>query len=325
MKSPILDKIDLNILATLARDCRTSYSSIGSQIGLTSKSVKSRVKNMMQSGIIEKFIVIVNPTAFGYRTAHVLVSRNDGITKEDVIDRIKQFGDLVFHVHHMGRTSMAAVIIKEPWDDKIVKSLNDSLKPAIIKEILVFELSVSMHLSETDLRIIKCLLLSGARIEISEIAKQLSISEKTTTRRLDRMKDGRLLEFSLECNPASMVGYVQFVILINVERSYYRNVYERMYSEFQENIILYRPSIIDPDDLLIFVLFSENVFIIDSVLAKVDSFEGVKNADVYIVTEKQYHNDWIMREIDESLLLQRQQQLSYNSIKAAATPAEDVA
>jgi len=220
---------------------------------------------------------------------------------------------------------MAAVIIKEPWDDKIVKSLNDSLKPAIIKEILVFELSVSMHLSETDLRIIKCLLLSGARIEISEIAKQLSISEKTTTRRLDRMKDGRLLEFSLECNPASMVGYVQFVILINVERSYYRNVYERMYSEFQENIILYRPSIIDPDDLLIFVLFSENVFIIDSVLAKVDSFEGVKNADVYIVTEKQYHNDWIMREIDECLLLQRQQQLSYNSIKAAATPAEDVA
>jgi len=324
MKSPILDKIDLNILATLARDCRTSYSSIGSQIGLTSKSVKSRVKNMMQSGIIEKFIVIVNPTAFGYRTAHVLVSRNDGITKEDVIDRIKQFGNLVFHVHHMGRTSMAAVIIKEPWDDKIVQSLNDSLKPAIIKEILVFELSVSMHLSETDLRIIKCLLLSGARIEISEIAKQLSISEKTTTRRLDRMKDGRLLEFSLECNPASMVGYVQFVILINVERSYYRNVYERMYSEFQENIILYRPSIIDPDDLLIFVLFSENVFIIDSVLAKVDSFEGVKNADVYIVTEKQYHNDWIMREIDECLLLQRQRQLSYNSIKAAATPANDV-
>jgi DNA-binding Lrp family transcriptional regulator len=305
MESLILDKIDLNIFTTLARDCRTSYSSIGSQIGLTSKSVKSRVKNMMQSGIIEKLTVRVNPTAFGYRTAHVLVSRNDGITKEDIIGRIKQFGDLVFHVHHIGRTSMAAVIIKEPWDDKIVQSLNDSLKPAIIKEILVFELPVSIHLSETDLRIIKCLLTSGARIEISEIAKQLSISEKTTTRRLDRMKDGRILEFSLECDPASMTGYVQFVILINVERSFYRNVNERIYSEFQENIILYGPSIVDPDDLLIFILFGENVFIIDSVLAKIDSFEGVKNADVYIPTEIQYHHDWIMREIDERLLLQR--------------------
>ena len=33
--------------------------------------------------------------------------------------------------------------------------------------------------------------------------------------------------------------------------------------EFQENI-LYHPGIIDPDDLLIFVLFGENIFMIDS-------------------------------------------------------------
>jgi DNA-binding Lrp family transcriptional regulator len=97
-----LDKIDLNILATLARDCRTSYSSIGSQIGLTSKSVKARVKNMVRSRVIEKFIVRVNPAGFGYRTALVLVRANNGITKDDVIQRVKQFGDLVYHVHHMG-------------------------------------------------------------------------------------------------------------------------------------------------------------------------------------------------------------------------------
>ncbi|MGH9996315.1 MAG: AsnC family protein, partial [Nitrososphaeraceae archaeon] len=43
----ILDKNDLTILPTLAGDCRTAYSSIGSQIGLTSKSVKARVKKMV--------------------------------------------------------------------------------------------------------------------------------------------------------------------------------------------------------------------------------------------------------------------------------------
>jgi hypothetical protein len=77
-----------------------------------------------------------------------------------------------------------------------------------------------------------------------------------------------------------------------------------MYSEFQENI-LYHPSIIDPNDLLIFVLFGENVFTVDSVLAKVDSFEGVRNTDVYILTKLQYYNDWVIREIDERLLTQR--------------------
>jgi DNA-binding Lrp family transcriptional regulator len=315
MERLILDKIDLKILATLARDCRTSYSSIGSVIGLTSKSVKARVKNMVRSRVIEKFIVRVNPAGFGYRTARVLVRTSNGITKDDVIQRVKQFGDLTYHVHHMGRTSVAALIINKSLDDNIIQSLNDSLKPAIVNMISVSELSISTDLSETDLRIIKCLLLSGARMEMSEIAKEVSISEKTTTRRLDRMKEGHLLEFSIQCDPASMIGYIQFAILINVEKSHYRDVYERMYSEFQENI-LYHPSTIDPNDRLIFVLFGENVFMIDFILAKVDSFEGVKSADVYILTKWQYYDDWIIREIDERLLPLRPP-LSRKSIKVA--------
>jgi DNA-binding Lrp family transcriptional regulator len=201
-----------------------------------------------------------------------------------------------------GSTSVAALIIKKPLDEKIIQSLNDRLKPATVVRISVAELSVaSTDLSETDLRIIKCLLLSGARIEISEIAKEVGISEKTTTRRLNRMKEGRLLDFSLQCDPAAMIGYIQFAILIIVAKPYYRSVLERMYSEFQANI-LYSPSVIDPEDRLTFVLFGENVFTVDSVLAKVDSFEGVKSADVYILTKWQYYDDWIMKEINERLL-----------------------
>ncbi len=47
---------------------------------------------------------------------------------------------------------------------------------------------------------------------------------------------------------------------------------------------------------------SENVFTMDSVLAKVDSFEGVIGADVYILSKWQYYVDWIIREIDKKLI-----------------------
>jgi DNA-binding Lrp family transcriptional regulator len=300
MEKLILDKIDFNILATLSRDCRTPYSSIGSLVGLTSKTVKARVKKMVRSGILDKFIVRVNPAGFGYRIAPIEIRTNNRITKDEVIRRVKQIGDLAYHVHHFGRTSVAALIIKESLEDKTVQSLNHSLKPAAINRISVSELPVSMSPSETDLRIIKCLLLSGARTEISEIAKKVRISEKTTARRLDKMKEGNLLELSIQCDPASMIGYVFFTILINVEKSHYRSVYEHMYMEFQENV-LYHPSTIDPDDLLIFVLFGENVFMIDFILSTVDSFEGVKNVDVHILTKWQYYDDWIIREIDERI------------------------
>jgi DNA-binding Lrp family transcriptional regulator len=304
MERLILDKIDLTILPALARDCRTSYNSIGSQIGLTSKSVKARVKNMVRSGVIEKFVVRVNPAAFGYRTAIVLVRANNGITKDGVIQRVKRFGDLAYHVHHMGRTSVAALIIKKPLDDNIIQSLNDYLKPATVIGIAVSEQSVSTSsdLSETDLRLIKCMLVSGARTEISDIAREVSISEKTTTRRLNRMKEMRLLDFSIQCNPAAMIGYIQYAIPITVAKSHYHNVRERMYSEFQANI-LYSPSVIELEDRLTFVLFGENVFTVDYVLARVNSFAGVKSADAYILTKWQYYDDWIMKEINKRLLL----------------------
>ena len=300
MEKLILDKIDFNILATLSRDCRTPYSSIGSLVGLTSKTVKDRVKKMVHSGVLDKFIVRVNPAGFGYRIAPIEIRTNNRITKDEVIRRVKQIGALAYRVHHVGRTSVAALIIKESLEDKTVQLLSDSVKPATINRISVSEQPVSMSPSETYLRIIKCLLLSGARTEISEIARKVRISEKTTARRLDKMKEGNLLELSIQCDPASMIGYVFFTIVISVEKSHYRSVYEHMYMEFQENV-LYHPSTIDPDDLLIFVLFGENVFMIDFILSTVDSFEGVKNADVYILTKWQYYDDWILREIDERI------------------------
>jgi hypothetical protein len=98
-----------------------------------------------------------------------------------------------------------------------------------------------------------------------------------------------------------MIGRIQFAIPIAVAKSHYRSVLERMYAEFQANI-LYSPSVIEPEDRLTFVLFGENVFTVDSVLAKVNSFEGVKSADVYVLTKWQYYDDWIIREIDKRLL-----------------------
>ena len=92
------------------------------------------------------------------------------------------------------------------------------------------------------------------------------------------MKESRLLDFSLQCSPAAMVGYIQFVIPISVARSHYHEVLERMYSEFQANI-LYSPSVIESEGLLTFVLFGENVFVVDNVLARVNSFAGVNDAN----------------------------------------------
>ena len=108
----VLDKTDLTILSTLARNSRSSYNIIGSKVDLTSKSVKARVKRMIHQRVIEKFVVRVNPAAFGFKVAIILVRTGNGINKDDVIKRVKQLGDIAYYVYHMGRTCVTALIIK---------------------------------------------------------------------------------------------------------------------------------------------------------------------------------------------------------------------
>lgn len=297
----VLDKTDLTVLSTLARNCRSSYSRIGSEVGLTSKSIKARIKKMIRQGVIEKFVVRVNPTSFGFKVAMILVKTSNGVTKDYAIQRVKQLGNLAYHVHHVGRTCVAALIIEDPLDDITIQSLNHRLRSESVVSITVIERRVeSINLSETDLRIIKCLLLLGARTEISDIAREVAISEKTTTRRLNRMKEANVLDYSIQCSPAAMIGYIQFAIPIITTKFHRQSVLERMYSEFQANI-LYSTSVIDSDDRLTFVLYSENVFTVDYILNRVSSFEGVKSADVYILTKWQYYDDWILKEINRKM------------------------
>jgi hypothetical protein len=49
------------------------------------------------------------------------------------------------------------------------------------------------------------------------------------------------------------------------------------------------------------LFFGQNVSTIDHVLSAVESFEGVKSTDVSIPTSLVYHNDWVIKEINQRL------------------------
>ena len=144
-----------------------------------------------------------------------------GMSKDEIVRRVGQFGDLIFHVHQMGglsrRHSHWRVLGRQRHPGAC-----GSLRPATVTSVAVSHVPVSASLGETDLRILRCLLKSGARTEVPEIAKQLCISEKTVTRRLEKMKEDPLLDFSLQCSPAATAGYVHFCILIIAEKLRFR-------------------------------------------------------------------------------------------------------
>jgi DNA-binding Lrp family transcriptional regulator len=297
MQQTILDKIDLKIIQVLAKDCRVSYRNIGSIVGLTTKSVRARVIKMVSNGVIEKFFVYVNPAVLGYGTECILKMRFNEST-ENIIDRLNLLGDLFLHVRQIGGTSVFSLVVKAGFEDKI-PLLIDSLKPAVMQSMFVSRPFVQKGPKELDFKIIKCLL-PNPRIHISEIAKKLLISTKTVSRRLDMMKNDNVVQFSVLVNPASTRGYIQFVIAISVKETLYQYVLESIYRELSGNLLLQAP-VTSPDNLIVLIMFSQDIFTVDSILRKVESFDGVKTAELDILTGITLSQDWMIKGIERRL------------------------
>lgn len=179
-----LDGTDLKILNLLAKNGRLSYRSIGLTIGLTTKSVKSRVDRMLAAKVIERFLARVNPSIIGYKRTYGFALRKNKVNQE-LLDRINLVGDIQYQFEVMGGVIGFDIAIKEGAEDKIDLLLN-SLKPALLGLIRSRNREVPQKLIETDYAIMKQLI-KNPRMEIRDIAAATAISPKTVRRRLDKM------------------------------------------------------------------------------------------------------------------------------------------
>lgn len=303
LQRQFLDETDLKIISILSKDCRASFMSIGSAVGMTSKSVKARIDTMISTGVIEKFVVKVNPVSLGYGMSCMLIVREHTAHIDDIVSRLNLLGDVSIHSKCIGGISTFCLAIKEGHEDKL-ELLRDSLKPATVHLMFTSPssyLSSKHELSETDLQIIKCLL-SNPRMDMNDIAKKISISPRTVNRRLTRLRDNNLLKFFILCNPISTLGYIQFVLVINtIDKSFNNQIIERIYGGGLKDNILCQPPIIDPDNIITLLLFTQDIFTADAILKSVESFTGVDRVELFTLTDTTSYDEWIVREVERRL------------------------
>ncbi|HWO96560.1 MAG TPA: Lrp/AsnC family transcriptional regulator [Bacillus sp. (in: firmicutes)] len=61
----ILDEIDKKILSILHENSRVSYTDLGKEVGLSRVAVQTRINNLTEKGVIEKFTTVINPIKIG--------------------------------------------------------------------------------------------------------------------------------------------------------------------------------------------------------------------------------------------------------------------
>ena len=301
MQHTSLDNIDLQTLLLLSKDSRTTYRNIASFVGISTNAVKERIHKMISNRIIQKFVVIINPVIFGYEKECILIIRHidKTIKAQDILNRINLIGDVFVYAKQLGGDSIFVISVRGGAEDKI-GILTDLLKPASVESTFVSYRPVTMQVRSSDFKIMKCLL-SNPRMLVGDIAKEASMTTKTVTRRLEIMRENRILQFSILRNLSSLqiTGYVEFAVIINVDISFHQNIVERIHHEMQEHLVRVPTSY--QNEVIFAVFFCANISTVDLIFKKLDSYHGVNRVDLFITSMLTYHQEWLKREINKRI------------------------
>lgn len=298
MQGARLDDIDLQIIRLLARDSRTPYKSIAADVGITQAAAKKRINKMLSNGVIQRFVVLINPIIFGYEKLCILIVKNiDKTTKEqDIFNKISLLGDLVAYSEELEGSYILRLYVKDLPQYKI-EIVTDLLKPATVKAFFAdFSPPPTMKIHSSDLEIMNCLL-SDARKSVEIIAKETSLSPRTVTRRLEKMRENYVSQFTISRNLTSMrlTGYIEFDVLIHVELPRHQNVLEKIYQELDEYLI-FIPAWYQRE-VIVAVFFCANISTTKLILRRLESYNGVNKVESFIRTSITIDQNWLKREI----------------------------
>jgi DNA-binding Lrp family transcriptional regulator len=313
-----LDNTDLKIIRLLAKDSRIPYNNIASVVGITSNAIKERINKMVSNGVIRSFGVIINPVIFGYEKECVLRVKNINktINEQDLFKKLSLLGDIFIYVKQLEEAAaFFSLFVRAGAEDKM-GILADLLKPAQLKSVFGKYKPVNMRIHNSDLEIMKCLLLSDSRMPVEEIAKETSLSTKTVARRLEKMMENSILQFTIITDLSSMqlTGIIEFVVLIDVHAFYHQNIVQRIYNEMQE--YLFHPlddpvqypinySINYQKELVIASFCCANISTVNLILRKLESYDGVNTVETLtIASETRIYQDWLKSEIDKRIISQ---------------------
>ena len=181
---------------------------------------------MISNGVIQGFLVRINPVIFGYEKECILTLRriDKTIKEQDILNRVRLVGDIFVFAKQLGGALTFVLSVRAGAEDKI-SILTDLLKPARVQSMFVSYRPLTMRMHLSDFEIMKCLL-SNPRMLIEDIAKESSLSSKTVKRRLDKLTENHVLHSSISTNLSSMqlVGYVEFVALIHIDMYHHQEI-----------------------------------------------------------------------------------------------------
>ena len=247
---------------------------------------------MMESKIIEKFTIKVEPPILGLGVLYIVVS---GQNIKDILEQIRLVGEPFFVVPCVGGITVCSIVIKENLQQKI-ELANKLMKD--VRVLSIFEAEspgYDSNLTKTDLEILEYLI-KEPRQKIEKIAEEMSISTKTVTRCIDKLQKNNGIQFTLIYNPKKIEGFISHAILAWIDGDL-KETLDKMNNELSKSFM--QIPFIAKNQIVLF-MYSHDIFEMDELTKIVRNMNGVKSADLFIPKEISFPTKWLEHAINQA-------------------------
>lgn len=91
----MMDNLDCSILCHLCKNSRASTTEIAQKLGVAPSTVHNRINRLKESGIIERFTIILDPAAVGQNVTAYIGINIESTKRIAVINQLQKIDDVV--------------------------------------------------------------------------------------------------------------------------------------------------------------------------------------------------------------------------------------
>jgi DNA-binding Lrp family transcriptional regulator len=300
-----LDRTDISLCLFLMEDSRAPYHELASRLGLSINAVHKRIGILTRLGIIRAFTVHPSLISLGSVTVwiyggseaehpgdlHKALSVNDrtywvansgggfiyvgGYLRD--ISELDEYVDFVKRVGVIGDPTVGIIpALGRPPKERL-RPLDYQILAAMAKD---------------------------SRKAVTDVAAEVKASAKTVHRRLERMVENKLVEFTIEWYPDKsndIVSLCQVEVTQRFDRQEVRNTLRK---NFPQNILVEMPFSNLPNMLMAF-MWTNSMKEMEDIRERIGTLEGVKSVSLNILQIGYIFDTWRDKLVQENATSER--------------------
>ncbi len=124
MRKEALDRKDLEIIRILQENGRASYSEISKKVGMSEAAVYSRVKKLLELGVIKRIQAIVDAEKLGYSVTAFIAVTVRPPKYEEVLEKLSAMPEIL-EVHDVTGEYYCLVKVRARSNEELARILDE--------------------------------------------------------------------------------------------------------------------------------------------------------------------------------------------------------